>query len=190
MIEQDKEYERLYNEIREKQEQLANYIKSKSGKKVKDYVFKAPDGKEESLSKLFGNKKELIVVHNMGKSCPYCNLWAQGFSGLYSHLSNRASFVVISPDKPEIQKEVIKERGYTFPMYSGHGNTFISDMGFYEEENENYMPGFSVFQKTDSGEIIQTAKDYFGPFDPYNPVWHMFALLPTGVNDWSPKIKY
>ena len=158
--------------------------------KVEDYKFKNPEGDEVTLSTLFGDKNELILVHNMGKSCSYCNLWAQGFIGLLPHFQDRAAFVVVSPDSPEVQKEVIEERGYNFPMYSADGTSFITDMGFYEEKDKYNMPGFSIFVKNEDGEISRTAKDYFGPFDPYNAVWHMFALLPDGPNNWGPKIKY
>ncbi|OLS24207.1 MAG: hypothetical protein HeimC3_21060 [Candidatus Heimdallarchaeota archaeon LC_3] len=190
MFEQDEKYQELYREIRDKQQELVTYLKNKPSKKVDDYILKNPDGEEIKLSELFGDKQELILVHNMGKSCPYCNLWAHGFIGLVPHFQDRAAFALVSPDPPEVQKEVIKERGYNFPMFSADGTTFVSDMGFYDEENNNNMPGFSVFVKNDQGEITRTSKDFFGPFDPYNSVWHMFDLLPDGVNKWNPKIKY
>src|SRR5882724_11094299 len=36
---------------------------------VEDYEFATPDGTVR-LSKLFGRKDDLIVIHNMGSSCP------------------------------------------------------------------------------------------------------------------------
>ena len=117
-------------------------------------------------------------------------MWTGAYSGLLPHIRNRAAFAVVSPDPPEIQKEVISERGYNFPMFSADGTTFIQDMGFYNEKDGYFMPGFSIFVKNENGEITRTAKDFFGPFDPYNPAWHMFALLPDGTGEWSPKIRY
>jgi predicted dithiol-disulfide oxidoreductase (DUF899 family) len=60
------------------------------------------------LSDLFGEHEDLIVIHNMGVSCPYCTLWADGFNGLIRHLEDRAAFVMVSPDPPDIQKEFAK----------------------------------------------------------------------------------
>jgi len=57
-----------------------------------------------SLAGLFGRKDDLVVIHNMGSSCPYCTLWADGFNGLYDHLANRAAFALSSPDAPAAQK--------------------------------------------------------------------------------------
>ena len=42
-------------------------------------------------------KRDLIVIHNMGASCPYCTLWADGFNGIYDHLADRAAFVALQP---------------------------------------------------------------------------------------------
>ena len=55
---------------------------------VADYVFTNCDGSVH-LSELFGGKPDLIVIHNMGASCPSCTLWADGFNGVYDHLVNR-----------------------------------------------------------------------------------------------------
>src|SRR5262249_37920202 len=72
---------------------------------VEDYAFTRADGESVRLSGLFGGKDTLIVIHNMGRSCPYCTLWADGFNGVYAHLSNRAAFVLSSPDKPDEQRQ-------------------------------------------------------------------------------------
>jgi predicted dithiol-disulfide oxidoreductase (DUF899 family) len=71
---------------------------------VADYVFSTPSGPVR-LSELFGDKNELFVIHNMGKACAYCTLWADGFNGVQHHLRDRAAFVVSSPDSPQAQQE-------------------------------------------------------------------------------------
>ena len=63
---------------------------------VRDYEFATSQGLVR-LSALFGDKADLIVIHNMGASCPYCTLWADGYNGIYHHLSSRAAFIVSSP---------------------------------------------------------------------------------------------
>ncbi|MDH5401644.1 MAG: DUF899 family protein [Candidatus Heimdallarchaeota archaeon] len=188
MFETDEKYKELYETIRQKQSELREYIKANAYQEVDDYILTNPDGEKKTLSDLFGNKTELIVIHNMGENCPYCNLWAQGFMGLTKHIEDRTAFVVVSPDAPVTQKRIIQERGYNFKMASAEGTKFIEDMGFGDKDGR--MPGFSTFKKEEDGKIYRIARDFFEPFDPYNSVWHLFALLPEGVNNWSPKFKY
>ncbi len=57
---------------------------------VPDYVFTNTSGSVR-LSELFGGKPDLIVIHNMGATCPHCTLWADGFNGIYDHLANRGT---------------------------------------------------------------------------------------------------
>jgi len=69
---------------------------------VADYVF-ATAGGPAKLSELFGGKDTLYIVHNMGVSCPYCTMWADGLNGLYGYMTFRAALVVVSPDAPTEQ---------------------------------------------------------------------------------------
>jgi predicted dithiol-disulfide oxidoreductase (DUF899 family) len=137
---------------------------------------------------MFDLHDELIVIHNMGKDCPYCTLWADGFNGIVHHLENRAGFAVVSPDRPEIMKEFALKRGWKFKIYSGKGSGFIKDLGF-EDEKGDYWPGVSVFIK-ENGRIYRVARDFFGPHDNYCSAWHLFDLLPRGAADWRPKFDY
>jgi predicted dithiol-disulfide oxidoreductase (DUF899 family) len=155
----------------------------------KDYSLKDWNGRDVKFSELFGDKDDLILVHNMGTQCPYCTLWADGFNGLVKHLENRTSFVVVSPDNPRIQKEFAKSRGWKFRMLSGHGTSFIRDMGF-EKPKRGFMPGVSVYRKERDGSIFRVAVDQFGPGDDYCIIWHFFDLLPLGSNGWEPRFSY
>src|SRR3954452_17194692 len=126
----EKEVEKLEEEIKEAKKKLAALRKRGPAEKVQDYSFKDSLGKTVRLSDLFGDKKELIVVHNMGTGCPYCTLWADGFNGLLSHLESRAAFVVSSPDDPVTQRRFANDRGWKFRMVSTQGTTFRKDMGY------------------------------------------------------------
>ena len=72
----------LEREVFEKQQLLAQLKRERDAEPVDDYELSGPAGKVR-LSELFGDKNDLIVVHNMGKSCPYCTLWADGFNGVF-----------------------------------------------------------------------------------------------------------
>jgi predicted dithiol-disulfide oxidoreductase (DUF899 family) len=93
------EYRRQIGELRTKMREARAAAEPEE---LADYVFARSNGNVR-LSELFGDKIDLIVIHNMGSSCPNCTLWADGFNGIYDHLVNRASFVVSSPDLPAVQ---------------------------------------------------------------------------------------
>lgn len=163
-------------------------MEAKLKEEVKDYVFKDWNNKTAKLSSLFGNKQDLILIHNMGKTCPMCTMWADGFNGVLQHLGNRTAFAVISPDNPKTQKKFAKSRNWKFRMLSAYENNFIEDMGF--GSNKNPGPGVSVFHRTKDGKIFRVAKDKFGPGDNYCIVYHLFDLLPKGSEGWMPKFEY
>ncbi|MHA1443868.1 MAG: DUF899 family protein [Candidatus Hodarchaeales archaeon] len=176
----------LDTEIKEKDIQLSLLKKELAFLEVQEYTFEFIDG-TITLSELFHDKEDLIVIHNMGKHCAYCTMWADGFNGVLPHIQDRTSFVVISPNSPVIQKEFSDSRGWKFSMVSAQSSTFIKDMGF-ELEDGKYMPGVSFFHKDNKGKIIRTGKDFFGPGDVYSSPWQLFKFLKRGINNWSPKL--
>jgi predicted dithiol-disulfide oxidoreductase (DUF899 family) len=154
---------------------------------VKAYSFATVNG-PTTLTSMFGKKHDLFVIHNMGVACPSCTMWADGFSGLYPHIADRASFVVVSPDAPAKQAEFAKSRGWRFPMASDTEKRFFADMGFLGPKGEA-QPGVSAFQK-DASKIVRVSADGFQPNDDFCPAWHLFELLPEGAGGWRPKFNY
>lgn len=155
--------------------------------RVTDYALSGAKGVVK-LSTVFGEKSDLIVIHNMGAKCSYCTLWADGFNGVYPHLADRAAFVVVSPDAPALQAKFAKSRGWRFPMLSHAGTTFAADMG-YVGASGGFTPGVSVFQKSKSG-VVRVSDTTLGPGDDFCSVWHLFDLIPEGHGGWRPKFKY
>jgi predicted dithiol-disulfide oxidoreductase (DUF899 family) len=181
-----REIDALEQELVDKQEKLAEMKRGLPPQEVQDYTLQSQKGPVK-LSDLFDGKPDLIVIHNMGQSCTYCTLWADGFNGVHQHLENRAGFVVVSPDPLDVQRKFAESRGWKFRMAGGQGSTFIEDMGFKSEKG--WMPGVSTFYR-DKGKIMRVAKAPFGPGDPFCGVWHLLALLKNGPGDWHPKYKY
>lgn len=179
----------LEKQILALKEQLAIARRNEAGEAVQEYRFKCRDGSEQTLAGLFGDRSELLVIHNMGRHCAYCTLWADGFNGLVAHLENRAAFVVISPDAPDVQHEFAQSRGWKFRMCSAAGTSFFKDMGF-EPEPKKYWPGASAFRQDPSGRIMRTARTTFGPGDDFCSVWHLFELFSGGPGEWRPKLGY
>ena len=93
------DYRRQIAAIREKMRETLAAVEPQP---VQDYELTNVAGPVR-LSELFGPHEDLILSHNMGVSCSYCTLWADGFNGVADHLANRAAFVVSSPDDPETQ---------------------------------------------------------------------------------------
>lgn len=181
--------QQLEKEILEKKKRLVALKHNLPPQETEDFTFRSGNGSEISLSDLFGNRDELILIHNMGKQCPYCTLWADGFNSLLPHLENRAAFVVVSPDDPKTQKEFADGRGWRFRMVSYGDNDFAAEMKFLGE-NSKYWPGVSAFTKTSDGKIYRSAWSYFGPGDDFCSTWHLFDLLPKGADGWEPKYQY
>jgi predicted dithiol-disulfide oxidoreductase (DUF899 family) len=179
--------EALEAEILEKSKEVAALKRARPPEPVEDYVFQGPDG-PESLAALFGPGADLIVIHNMGRRCAWCTLWADGFNGLYPHLASRAAFVVVSPDAVEDQQAFARSRGWRFPMRSARGTTFAADMGFQGEHGP--WPGVSTFHRDAAGRLTRVASAPLGPMDPFCSLWHLFALLRDGPADWSPRFAY
>jgi len=180
----------LEKEIMEKTQRAHELRRQMPAEKVRDHVLEGPDGPVK-LSDLFGDEKDLLVVHNMGKSCPYCTLWADGLNGLVDHIQSRTAFVVVSPDEPATQKAFAASRGWRFRMLSD-GDEFTETMGFEHEQDgkTRYAPGFSTFRKHGDGTIERVASSWFGPGDLYCSVWHLFEHLEGGTGEWQPKFSY
>ena len=179
-------------DLEQARQRVAELRRQLPAEPVADYDLAGPDGNTK-LSAMFGDKTDLILIHNMGAGCPYCTMWADGFNGVLHHLESRAAFVVVSPDAPEVQQRMAAKRGWRFRMCSAKGTTFIEDMGFGSEE-EHYdshaMPGVSALHKNPDGSIVRVARDFFGPGDLYCGVWHLFDLLRDGPGDWEPQFDY
>jgi predicted dithiol-disulfide oxidoreductase (DUF899 family)/predicted enzyme related to lactoylglutathione lyase len=173
----------LEAEILEKKKRLAQ-LKKSAETKITNYEFLLKEGKKVTLKDLFGTKDELIIVHNMGQSCSYCTLWADGFNGIYHHLVKQVPFVVTSPDSPEAQEDFAASRGWKFPLISTMGSSFKEDLGF--EKDGYYYPGVSTFRKDEEGNIYHHAKTGLGPYDDYCALWHLFDLLPSGAKGFQP----
>lgn len=179
----EKELEELGEQIRELQKKEIALKQKWGARDVADYELQGPDGAVK-LSEAFGDKSLMVLVHNMGKQCPYCTLWADGFNSIYGNIENgvpggetRAAFIVVSPDDPQTQAEYAQSRGWKFRMLSAKDSSLPKDLGYQDAEKGYYLPGVSILKK-EGGKITRVARDFFGPGDNYNFVFRMFELMP------------
>jgi predicted dithiol-disulfide oxidoreductase (DUF899 family) len=187
----------LESEIKQKRQELVDLLKSAPRYALANYQFADHNGGKVTLLDLFGQRSDLIVIHNMGQRCPSCTMWADGFNGIFDHLQNRAAVVVISNDDVETQKKFKSSRGWRFPMVSAKDTTFFADMGFthpdgspWEAEWGKFAPGISTFAKDAKGQIVRIASRTFGPGDDFCTTWHIFDLLADGTKGWEPQFRY
>src|SRR5438874_12537398 len=76
-------------------------IEKISGGKFDEAIDHSSDFESVALSSLVGDPRDLMVVHNMGQSCRYCTMQADGFNGPSPYLANRSAFSLVSPAAPE-----------------------------------------------------------------------------------------
>lgn len=183
--------DQLQREAEAAQDRLRAALAALPAEPVKDYEFKAAgSGAPVTLSQLFGGRRDLWIVHNMGRKCAYCTLWADGFAGLYHHLAERAPFVLWTPDDPETAAAFASSRRWPFPVVCIGGTTFGRDMGF-ESAKGGVLPGISAFHRDEAGTITRVRRSQqLGPGDPFNPVWPLLDLLKDGAAGWEPKFHY
>jgi predicted dithiol-disulfide oxidoreductase (DUF899 family) len=182
-----KKLEGYRRDIAKLREKMRETLAEVEPEEVRDYEFATPQGKR-TLSDLFGDGDELIVIHNMGRKCSYCTMWADGFNGVYDHLADRAAFAVSTPDSPTVQKEFAESRKWRFPMVSHQGTSFATDMG-YGSEQDGWRPGISVLRR-EGERILRLSNTGFHPLDDFSTVWHILDMFPEGAGAWQPKYKY
>lgn len=178
----------IEDEIREKKKQLVELRRKVKPKEVTDYTLLDVNGKEVKLSSLFGNKNELLLIFNMGKSCRWCTLWADGFNGLTNPLGSRAAFVLLSPDKPEVVREFSESRNWKFRVASDSNSTMRKDLGFRSEKGLH--PAAATFSRDEDGKLWFHNSAEFGPGDNYCVQYDLMDLLPGDSEQWEPQYQY
>ena len=158
--------------------------KDRAAEPVPDYTFKTTTG-ETTLRTLFGQRDELLVIHNMGQGCRYCTVWADGFNGLLPHLEDAMAVVLVSKDPPDVQCRFASSRGWRFRMASHGGGDYIQQQGVFGEA-ENY-PGAVVYERRDNAVLRKNAC-VFGPGDLYCALWPFLGL--AGIEEWTPQYNY
>lgn len=175
----------LQREVMEAKGRLREAIASFEPEPVEDWALRGLNGCVVNLSRLFGGKRELLVVHNMGRSCSYCSLWGDAMMGIAPHLMQRCGFVLCSNDPPEVIRGFRETRGWSFPCVSGHDTGFARAMG-YADDAGRPLPGVSAFHMREDGTIVRTGHMPFGPGDDFCGVWPMLDLIRGGQGDWVP----
>lgn len=153
---------------------------------VANYTFETMAG-ETTLLDLFGDRKRLLAIHNMGQGCRYCTLWADGFNGLLPHLESALAVVLLSKDPPETQRRFANARGWRFQLASHGGGKYIREQSVMEGDDN--FPGAVVYER-DADTILRKNACVFGPGDIYCSMWTLLGLAGLGEADWTPQFSY
>lgn len=184
----------LYEQWWELRNKIVERLRQGAGPVTESYVFTINERELVPLAELFGDKQDLVVIHNMGKGCRMCTLWADGFNGLLPHLESRTAVVLMNMDPVEVQREFATSRNWKFTIAQDPDGRFSEDMGFSGIDHESgerwLMPGMTTFHRAADGTITRVANDGFGPGDPFMPIYHVLDLLQDRDIVWHPQYKY
>src|SRR3954453_7062498 len=106
------------NQILKLKQELIEAKRALPPEPVQDYQLTRSTGEAVRLSELFGEQDDMILIHNMGRGCRYCTLWADGFVSVLPQIEQRAAFVVSTPDSTDAQASFATSRGWPFTMVS------------------------------------------------------------------------
>ena len=177
-----------------------------------DYVFRegpadlADDSpanlRDVRLSELFSPGKDTLIVDHMmwgpgdKLPCRMCNMWADGYSSIAPHVSDKVNFVLVSKVDILRLRDWGRRRGWDkMRLLSSHDSSFNHD---YFADNENgQRPAVSVFRRVPDGKIhftytteMSRLPGHHRGIDPFSAVWHLLDLLPEGRENWMPKHSY
>jgi predicted dithiol-disulfide oxidoreductase (DUF899 family) len=125
----------------------------------REYRFATEEG-PKSVPELFDGRSQLLIYHLMfgedwAVACPGCTSVADGLGGVVVHLNDRdVTLVCISQAPLEKLVAYKRQRGWTVPYVSAHGDDFLFDYGFAFRREE--MPGI-VRDEFDMGEMLREA---------------------------------
>ncbi|MBX3097627.1 MAG: DUF899 family protein [Fimbriimonadaceae bacterium] len=176
----------IESQIEQLKQQLAKARAEAVPEPVANHQFESPDG-DKTLSDLFGDQEDLLVIHNMGQSCNYCTLWADGLDAFVPHLQRRAAVMLVNGDPLEQQASHKASRAWRhMPMVRDASGEFTKAMGMMDDDGDR-APGISGFRKATDGSIHRTGTTWFGPGDDFCSVWPAFELLAGGSKGWEPR---
>lgn len=182
----ENEIQKLENEIFGLTQKLEKLRKDSKPVKVENYKLQDLNG-EISLLELFAGKDKLFAIHNMGQGCRWCTLWADGINPFLPHFEEQFSLVLMSKDKPQIQRQFANSRGWRFRMASHGGGAYMQEQSVIKDGGN--MPGIVLYERK-GDEIFRKNASVFGPGDVFCSFWHFLSLAGVGSEEFTPQFSY
>lgn len=105
------------------QDSKTDILKLKVGDTAPDFRLPDADGKPVSLSELLSSGRVILVFYR-GAWCPYCNLQLNAYQRSAADFAERnARIVAVSPQKPDMAKDMAGKNDVAFPVLTDEGNT-------------------------------------------------------------------
>ena len=178
------EIQKLEQELLDISKKLKNLRRDSAPEPMNNVELKNLNGPVKLLD-LFGARKKMLVIHNMGQGCRYCTLWADGINAFLPHLEDKFSVVLVSKDSPETQRTFANSRGWRFCMASHQGTTYLEEAKFGKDND----PGVICFERQ-GDKIFKKNQSEFGPGDAYCSLWHFISLGGLDEETWTPQFSY
>ncbi len=180
------EIQEIEMQIFELSSKLVELRKAEKGEEVPDYTL-ATEAGEVSLGNLFGDKDQLLLIHNMGQGCRYCTVWADGLNGFLPHLESAMSVALVSKDDPATQRRFANSRGWRFRLASHGGGDYIKEQTVMADHTN--VPGAVVYER--DGDVIRRKNAcVFGPGDLYCSLWHVLGMAGLDGSTFTPQFNY
>jgi predicted dithiol-disulfide oxidoreductase (DUF899 family) len=202
LLAEEKQMTRLRDTLNEKRRALP-WVRME-----KAYVFDTPDGRK-TLSDLFDGRSQLIVKHFMlapgqKDGCVGCSFEVDHVEPALQHIENHDVKFVSIARAPLHEIESFKKRmGWHFDWVSSSGSDFNYDFDVsftpeqvqqgkaYYNYHETEVPledlsGFSVFYKTEDGEIFHTYSTFGRGAEEVLGSYMLLDLTPKGRNENGP----
>ena len=194
------------NELRDKVEAVAALRRSlpMGGQVGEEYEFKNLDNESISLSGLFQDNKDSLLIYSYmladdyNAPCPACTSIIDALEGTALHLTQVANLAVVISGSIEQAKQIKQARGWkNITILSCDGNDY--NRHYFGETNDgSQMPMMNVFHKQGSkifhfwgSELLYTPRDgHPRHMDLLWPLWNALDLTPEGRADDLPMLDY
>ncbi|MEZ4750496.1 MAG: redoxin domain-containing protein [Bdellovibrionota bacterium] len=111
-----------------RQSQLAKKA-PKVGSRIEDFSLPNADGKQVALKEL-RKKGPVVVAFYRGSWCPYCNAQLNSYQSFLPEFKKRgASLVAITPEKPDLTKDMATQQEIAFEILTDKDNQYARKLG-------------------------------------------------------------
>ncbi len=193
-------------ELRRMKERVAQQRRElpSGGEVPEDFTFIGADGRQTTLSEMFGEHDTLVIYSYMFGSdrdspCPMCTSWMASLSNKVADVQQRVALAFTARAPIDRLVAAAKERGWTdMPVFSDPSGNYTRA---YVNAEDNDDAGYNVFTRRDGvvrhfwAEEIgmnmnDPGQDARGAIE-WDALWNLLDTTPGGRGtDWYPSLTY
>jgi len=170
------------------------------GRLAQEYRFTRMVGgerREVPFAELFGDHSTLLLYSMMFGSdwdapCPSCTSIVDGMNANWRAVEATAAIGAVAAARAEQLDAWTERRGWTIPLVSGMGNSYLLDYAGFETDQPGLVSILNVFRRTPEGifhswgsELLSRPMESGHPrhVDSFWPMWNLLDLSPEGRGD-------